>query len=331
MIYNYTLMRPTFHVEIVNAPFEDPVLYVRAMYQKVVFLFDLGNIDSLGPGKINLINKIFVTHMHIDHFIGFDTVLRFLLKRELPICIYGPEGITSCIEGKLRGYTWNLIRDYPFKLEVYEIDKIHIRQTSFYASESFAPIYHEPILFKNPIAGDSVYKVNTLVLSHQIPVLAYSLEEDIQININKAKLIEKGLDVGPWLNTLKNMIRQGMSEDTAIFVNESRYQLGDLIDICIISRGQKICYVMDIAPTEENLKLLKDFIYGADVLYCEAFFSDEELHRAKDRNHLTAKIAGQLARESGVRTLKVMHFSQKYKSNTNLLVKEAEDAFNGLI
>ncbi|MCX8026411.1 MAG: hypothetical protein N3A62_00960 [Thermodesulfovibrionales bacterium] len=324
-------MKPTFHVEIVNNHFEDPVLYVRAMYQKTVFLFDLGNIDALGPGKINTISSIFVTHMHIDHFIGFDTVLRYLLKRDLPLQMYGPEGIINCVEGKLKGYTWNLIKDYPFKLEVFEISEYNIKHVSFYASESFIPIIRQNITFKNPIVQENAFKINTIVLSHQIPVLAYSLEEDMHININKAKLIDKGLEVGPWLNTLKSMIRQGLPNDTVLDVNDKQCYLGDLIDICIITRGQKICYVMDVSPTEYNIRLLKEFVSGADVLYCEAFFSDEESERAKDRNHLTARIAGQIAREAGVKTLKVMHFSQKYKSNPDLLIKEAEDAFKGIL
>ncbi|MFQ3573233.1 MAG: ribonuclease Z [Thermodesulfovibrionales bacterium] len=322
-------MKPTFHVEIVNDPFEDPVLYVRAMYHKTAFLFDLGNIDSLGPGKINTINKIFVTHMHIDHFIGFDTVLRFLLKRDTPLCIYGPEGITNCIDGKLKGYTWNLIKDYPFRLEVYEVDRHTVRQTSFYASEGFTPIIREPSPFTNPIVAENLYRVNTLVLSHQIPVLAYSLEENMHININKQKLIEKRLEVGPWLNTLKKMILEDMPQDTILYANDRQFQLGDLLEICMISRGQKICYVMDISPTDENLQLLRDFLQGADVLYCEAFFSDDDIQRAMERNHLTAGMAGRLAREAGVRILKVMHFSQKYKSDPNLLISEAEAAFKG--
>ncbi|MCX8069824.1 MAG: MBL fold metallo-hydrolase, partial [Thermodesulfovibrionales bacterium] len=85
--YNYNTMKITFHAEIVNKPFEDPVLFVRVAHSKRAMLFDLGSIESLEVGKINDVTEIFVTHMHIDHFIGFDTALRILLKRDIPLSL----------------------------------------------------------------------------------------------------------------------------------------------------------------------------------------------------------------------------------------------------
>lgn len=322
-------MKRTFHVEIVNKPFEDPVLFVRTIHTSYGMLFDLGNIDALEPGKLNLVSDIFVTHMHIDHFIGFDTVIRALLKRESPLSVFGPVGIINCVEGKLRGYTWNLIRGYPFRLEVYEIDQSIVRHASFYASQSFAPISHPPLAFENPIKKTPAFKVSALVLSHQIPVIAYCLEEDIHININRSILDQRGLPVGPWLTELKKAIREGKPDDFELKVGQCNHLLSELRDIVILTKGHKICYVMDVAPTQENISRLIPFIEGADTLYCEAFFSSSERERAMQRHHLTADIAGRMAKEAGVKRLVVMHFSQKHRSNPELLYQEAELAFNG--
>ncbi|HDH01742.1 MAG TPA: ribonuclease Z, partial [Nitrospirae bacterium] len=73
-------MKPTFHHRTVNGPFEDPVVYLRLLREKRALLFDAGDIGRLSAGEIHKITDVFVTHTHIDHFIGFDRLLRVILK-----------------------------------------------------------------------------------------------------------------------------------------------------------------------------------------------------------------------------------------------------------
>ena len=74
-------MKPTFLCSLVNGPFEDPALFVRVLREKRAFLFDVGDVSALAPGDLQKITDVFVTHTHIDHFIGFDSLLRALLRR----------------------------------------------------------------------------------------------------------------------------------------------------------------------------------------------------------------------------------------------------------
>ena len=62
----------------------------------------------------------------MDHFIGFDHLLRIFLARELHLDLFGPPGIIANVRGKLAGYTWNLIESYPFTLTVHEVGTEHI-------------------------------------------------------------------------------------------------------------------------------------------------------------------------------------------------------------
>ena len=61
----------------------------------------------------------------------------------------------------------------------------------------------------------------------------------------------------------------------------------------------------------------------SDTLYCEAYFLEEDRERAVERHHLTAKTAGRIAREAGVKNLVVMHFSPKYREFPDEPEKEA--------
>lgn len=313
-------MKQTFHVTTINNPFDDPFVFIRILREKRALLFDIGYINSIESGNLLKISDIFVTHTHIDHFIGFDTVLRLTLRRDLPLRIYGPEGMIECIEGKLRGYTWNLIRDYPLKIEAYEISGLHIYHSSFYAENSFQRIDNTPSEFDEILFKDAHFTIKGLQLFHQIPVLAFSLNEDFHININKEILSEMGLPIGPWLSDFKKAVRRHYDPETkllrtngeAFVFNDSSYTVAQLMPIAVISKGQKISYVMDVSPTEENLARLKPFIRHSDNLFCEAYFLEKDKQRAIERHHLTAADAGRLAREAEAANLTIMHFSPKY-------------------
>src|ERR671936_133047 len=86
-------MRPLLHPSLVNGRCGDPALYVERLFENGSLLFDLGDIASLPPRKIQRIDHIFISHAHIDHFIGFDYLLRLLVGREKSIHLYGPSGL----------------------------------------------------------------------------------------------------------------------------------------------------------------------------------------------------------------------------------------------
>src|SRR5467141_4668094 len=75
-------MRPIFHPSLVNGRYGDPAVYVETLFKTHSVLFDLGEIASLSPRKIRRVDQIFVSHAHIDHFIGFDHLLRLLVGHE---------------------------------------------------------------------------------------------------------------------------------------------------------------------------------------------------------------------------------------------------------
>lgn len=321
-------MKPTFHHRAVNGPFEDPCLYVRIIREKKAFLFDLGDIGRLRPADIQKVTDVFVTHMHIDHFIGFDTLVRMLLRRDTPVRIYGPENITECIEGKMKGYTWNLIKDYPLRVEVFEILPDSVKHSVFYSKNRFIrEDGKEKKTAVNIIHEDPMLKVRVVHLTHQVPTLGFSLEEDYHININKDALEKLHLPVGPWLSDFKKAIRENAPDDIVFTLSTGKFSLGELREIATITEGQKISYVMDTSVSESNIRKITEFVRGSDTFYCEAYFCDEDMERALERHHLTAGISGRIAREAGVKAHVVLHFSPKYIDRPELIYEEAIKEF----
>ena len=117
-------MRPRFHPRLINGPFDDPSLYIPFLFENRAVLFDLGDIYALSPKDILKISHVFVTHTHMDHFIGFDRLLRLFLGREKQLSLYGPQGFFKNAEGKLAGYAWNLVENYQYRLTM-ELTEVH--------------------------------------------------------------------------------------------------------------------------------------------------------------------------------------------------------------
>lgn len=307
-------MKPTFIHNLVNGPFEDPTLFVRILREKRAFLCDIGNISKLQPGDLQKITDVFITHTHIDHFIGFDTLVRAILRRDTPLRVYGPQNITDCVEGKLRGYTWNLIKEYPIKIDVCCVNDNNKIISSFHAENNFQRTGKSLSTFDGILLKEPLFTIRAIQLDHQIPCLAFSIDEEFHINIDKASLKSKGLSVGPWLADLKNAIRERRPGNTQFVVSRKQYSLKELRDVVKITEGQKISYVTDISMNNSNIKKIIEFVRNSDTLYCEAYFLDEDRDRALERFHLTAKTTGLIAREAQVKHLVAMHFSPKYRS-----------------
>lgn len=320
-------MKPSFHHRLVNGPFEDPCLYVRLLREKRALLFDAGSINALNRRDILKITDMFITHTHIDHFIGFDAVLRVLLQRETPLQVFGPSNIADCIQGKLKGYSWNVIREYPFKLEVFAVHGGSLKHSSFYAERAFLREDRGETPFDGVLLKEESFKVRAVSIRHDIQCLGFSLEEDFHINIDKAALSGMGLSVGPWLGKLKQAMREDMPDETEFIIEGKAYRLKDLRRLATITRGQKVSYITDASPDEENIRKIIELSKDSDTLYCEAYFLDEDIERARQRSHLTGLIAGRIAREAEVRNLVPIHFSPRYINVHVTPEKEALEEF----
>src|SRR5258705_2790029 len=114
-------MKTTFRPRLLNGQTGDPALLVSLRWQGRALLVDLGRIDRTPAATLLPIEAVFVSHTHMDHFMGFDQLLPLFLARDATLRLYGPARIADCVQGKLAGYTWNLTDEYVFRVDVTEI------------------------------------------------------------------------------------------------------------------------------------------------------------------------------------------------------------------
>ena len=256
-----------------------------------IFLFDCGEgtqkqllFTTVSPMKIS---KIFITHYHGDHILGLPGLLQSmsLNGRENELTIYGPRGLD-----KIRDTIYSLgycAIEYP--IEFIEIDDGIVEETEEYI-----------------IRAQSV--------RHNVPALAYSIEEKKKPRFLREKAIELGVPVGPAFGKLHN----GEEVEVNGKIIKPEQVLGPP------RKGIKITYSGDTRPCEEMIMLAKD----STLLIHESTFIQQEAQNAEDYGHSTAYDAAFVARESNSKELFITHISTRYGEDyAKIMLNEAKEVF----
>jgi ribonuclease Z len=334
-------MRPLFEPALVNDAFGDPGLYADFRDERRALLFDLGDVSGLVPRKLLRLSDIFVSHAHIDHFVGFDHWLRVVLGRKPRVAMYGGPGFIGQVEHKLAAYTWNVVHRYEVALtiEAHELAADGSgRRARFSSLHRFAREAEQPWRREGDVVlAEDRFRVRAAFLDHDIPCLAFALEESVHVNVWKNRLAELGLPTGPWLQAVKRAVIAGAPDETPIEVQwhdggcgrAAMRTLGELRETLELVPGRRIGYVTDIRYTEENLRVLEPLLAGVDILFIESVFLDAESDHAERKNHLTAAQAGSIARLLGARAVVPFHFSPRYEGRVAEVQAEVQAAWAG--
>ncbi len=305
-----------FRTELVNPPWEDPGLLLHLPNQPGTLLVDCGDLSRLGVGALQKIRWVFVSHTHIDHFIGFDTVLRMQLFSTEPLAVVGPQGILEQVAHKLQGYAWNLVDTTPFEIAVFETDGRHWRGRRFHGRHQFrggpvreltgAPDCHGLSLRAHPVR-------------HGVPCLAFRLDEPPRFQFQMELAHQLGLPAGAWIEDFK----QGRPVQTPFAADLEALRPRLLKPLPAFSLG----YLTDTELQAPLLDELTDFFKGVEQLWCEAAFLDEHAGDAQEKMHMTTSQAARLAARAGAGRLHIFHQSRRYPKTTTTHLEEVGREF----
>jgi ribonuclease Z len=138
---------------LVNDPFSDPGLFIDFCFGRRALLFDLGDLTPLSPRQLFRVSHAFVSHAHMDHFVGFDRLLRVCLHRTMPLHLVGPAGFADRVEHKLKAYTLDLLGEgsCDFVITVAEFNGERFdRLCEFHARETFRHREVSPVQLPPP-------------------------------------------------------------------------------------------------------------------------------------------------------------------------------------
>lgn len=328
------LLRPVYP----NGPFGDPALYVWEINAKDALLIDCGDLSRLSIRQLLRVSHIFLSHCHIDHFFGFDLFLRVHVGIDKTTTIFGPPETSERVAGKLQGYTWNLLHGQNMEFVAVDLDCKRGRRatTRFHARNRFRPSKRKTEAWdpSTPVLDAGIYRVNAAELDHRTPSMAYAIEEKLTVGVNAQRLREMGLKPGRWINELKNRFLFGRLKGSLGAElragGKKNFTLPVLAREVLLPRQRhKIVYATDGAASAANRKKLRALAEGADMMFCETCFLQEDAPLARETKHFTAAFVGKLAREAGVKKLAPFHFSKRYMERPRDVYDEIRKKFPG--
>jgi len=327
-------MRPNLHPRLVNGRFGDPGLFVELLHRRGAMLFDLGDLSPLATRDLLRVSHVFVSHTHMDHFIGFDALLRVSVGRDKTIVMVGPRGFADRVGHKLLGYEWDLVDRYDTDL-VFDVTELlddgRTVAARFRFKRGFAR--EDRGEGKAPdglVAMGDGFDARAVLLEHHGPSLGFAVAEPAHVNVWKSRLEERGLAAGAWLQTLKRAVLEGAPDETTIPLPDGgSAPLGSLRELITIGPGQKLAYVTDVADTPANRARIAALADKADLLFIESSFAAADAEQARVRAHLTTQAAGEIARMAGVRRVEPFHFSPRYEHQEERMLAEVKAAFRG--
>lgn len=336
-------MRTTLDPRLIDPTANEPGLVVDLRDARRALLFDLAEVERLAPRVLLRTTHAFVTHTHMDHFAGFDHWLKLGLGRTPRIVLWGGPGFVDQLEHKLRAYTWNVVHRYevPMRIEAHSLEADGARcHAHFDSRERFVRCDEpaDPPGDSDLLLDEALFSVRGRIVDHEMPVLAFSIDEKAQLRVASDRVRAMGLATGPWLAELKAALFAGAPADTPIDVawrdreGEHRLQrsVADLRPLVLDTvPGRRIGYVTDLRFTEANIAQLAGHLGDVDQLHIEARFLDEEREQAARKNHLTARQAGEIARRLRAKRVIPFHFSPRYRGREDELRAEVLAAWGG--
>jgi ribonuclease Z len=239
--------------------------------------------------NFNCLERLFISHLHGDHYFGLMGLISSLalLGKTGSLVIHSVPDTETLLQPQLNYFC----RDLPFEVKI----------------EPFNPRQSEVVY------ADRSVEVRTIPLNHRVPCAGFLFREQAgerhiisdmlkfhNVPVKEIAAIKKGGDY--------------ITPEGIVIPNERLTRPADPV--------RSYAYCSDTAYSEKIVPIIE----GADLLYHEATFSDDDANRAKATGHSTTGDAARIAKLAQVKKLMLGHFSSRYE-NYNTLLDEARRIF----
>jgi ribonuclease Z len=318
-------------LRLVNGSTGDPALFVDDPGRDNALLIDCGENAALGDDRLGDLEAVFLSHHHVDHFIGFDRIVRANLDRDKAVHVYGPMGTIAKVYSRIKSYEYPFFPFQKIVLEAHEVLPGCLRSARLECARRFP----RPVVSESPWAGPVVYRANGLSVEaafadHTVPCLAFALVEEPGVFPDPDRLADGPLHAGRWVNQVRTLLKRAAPPDTPVAVPIA----GGTLPLCVLKEqyfvetaGSRVAYVTDTAWSDKVRPGLLQLAGGARRLYCDSFYAHAQIAQAEKHRHMTATQAAEFAREAGVAELVLIHFASRYKGRYEALVEEARAIF----
>ena len=245
------------------------------------FLVDCGEgtqrqimLSGLGFKRLN---RILITHGHLDHILGLAGLLSTFLRWEAieDLEIYGGRWALERIHDLLYGVVLRGARP-PLEVKLQPI-----QEGTFFEGEDF--------------------KVSAFPVYHRGPdCFGFLFEEKSRRPFLPEQAETLNIPPGPW--------RRDLVAGQAVTLPDGRQINPDQV-LGPERPGTRMVHVGDAGRTDDLVEVCRE----ADALVIEATYLKEEEQMARDFAHLTARQAAELAVEAGVKQLVLTHISRRYR------------------
>ena len=326
---HFRFMEPTFCAGLID----DPLLYVYVRPLGTALLFDCGQVHHLAKRVLKSVAAVFITHLHMDHFMGIDTLIRFNHVSPRTIEVFGPPGIAGKMAGKFGGYEWNLAESGWGSFLVHEIHPGRTVTYLFSGPEGFTcRLFGEAERPGRVIYRNRRLLVEAELCDHRVPALIYRVTEEEAFCIDEAKLAAAGFVGGDWLRLLKKRFYGREGENTPLVAlrregeGVAEQPVADPQALYDAIRKREtpasIGYVTDVAFSPGNVTKIESLLTGVTLLVSEASFLAQDRDKARVSSHLCTADLNILLERLRPLFFLPMHLSKSYIGREELIYDE---------